>query len=299
MIGRLARVLLAATLLLPASTLGRPRLHIEAPDELSAAARSLEGIAPARLDTVQRLIGLRDPAPPIRVILAPEGSPPTRAVPPWVAGYALSDRGLVVLMPVRALSYPDSTLDELLLHEIAHVLVGRAAGHRQVPRWFNEGLATVAGSSWGIEDRSRLALALVRRGGVPLSELDAMFAGGESRIAGAYALSGALVRETLLRHGTDAGARVLRELARGLPFPDAFEAATGSTLADFERSFWRRYTLWYRWLPILTSSATLWIGVTLLVFWAGRRRRARSAEIERRWDIEERALAVHDEEPVN
>lgn len=289
-----------AACLLPAAASADVPLRIEAPTELSAAARAVEAVAPARLATVQRLTGVPDPVAPIRVILAPEGSPPARSAPSWVVGFALGDRDVVVLMPQRTLTYPDSTLDELLLHEVAHVLVSRAAGHRPVPRWFNEGLATVAGSSWGIEDRSRLTLALVRRGEASLRELEVMFAGGESRISRAYALSGAIVREMLRRHGADAGARTLRGLARGMPFPDAFAAATGVTLADFERSFWRRYTLWYRWLPILTSSATLWIGITLLVLWAGKRRRERSAETVRRWEEEEEQfLRDVDDELVN
>lgn len=295
------RATLLAALLSPAAVAAEVPLRIEAPEELSGAAGSLERIAPERLETVLRLTGLGESTRPIGVLLASEGSPPARSAPSWVAGYAFGERGLVVLMPQRTLSYPDSTLDELLLHEVAHVLVSRAAGHRPVPRWFNEGLATVAGSSWGIEDRSRLTLALVRRGDVSLHELEAMFAEGESRIARAYALSGAVVREMLRRHGAETGGRILRGLAREMDFPDAFAAATGSTLAAFESSFWRRYTLWYRWLPILTSSATLWIGITLLVLWAGKRRRQRSAEIERRWEEEEeeRLLREVEDELVN
>lgn len=293
-------LLFLAASLLPAAVTAEVPLRIEAPDELSGPARSLQAIAPERLDTVRRLTGLGESTPPIGVLLAPEGSPPARSAPPWVAGYALGERGLVVLMPERTLSYPDSTLDELLLHEVAHVLISRAAGHRPVPRWFNEGLAMVAGSSWGLEDRSRLTLALVRRGEGSLRELEAMFAGGESRIARAYALSGALVREILRQYGGDAGAHTLHGIARGMPFSEAFEAATGTPLADFEHYFWRRYTLWYRWLPILTSSATLWIAVTLLVLWAGKRRRERSAAIVRRWEEEEaRFLREIDEERVN
>ena len=118
---------------------------------------------PARLAPAVGLVGLRDPGPPIRVILAPEGSEGlARPVPGWVAGYAVSEAGVVVLLPGRLPAVPDSSLEDLLGHEVAHVLVSRAAGGRPVPRWFHEGMAMIAGGWWGLEERSRLTLALVR-----------------------------------------------------------------------------------------------------------------------------------------
>jgi hypothetical protein len=92
------------------------------------------------------------------------------------------------------------------------------------------------------------------------------------------------VHTLLQRHGRDAAAEVLAEAARGLPFETAFARATGESLAAAEAAFWRRYDLLYRWLPLLTSSVTLWLAITLLALWAARRRRARAAELLRRWD---------------
>jgi len=46
--------------------------------------------------------------------------------------------------------------------------------------------------------------------------------------------------------------------------------------------------LLYRWIPALTGTTTLWIGITLLALFAGARRRARSRAIEARWEAEER-----------
>ena len=44
---------------------------------------------------------------------------------------------------------------------------------------------------------------------------------------------------------------------------------------------------WYRWIPLLTSSFTLWAGIVLLALVAFRRRRQRDAEISARWDLED------------
>src|SRR5213594_4178790 len=71
-----------------------PSLIVEAPPALAPVAARLRAIDPHQLVSTMRLVGLSRPGPPIRVIVAPEGSGPAVLVSPWVAGYSLSDQGL-------------------------------------------------------------------------------------------------------------------------------------------------------------------------------------------------------------
>ncbi len=245
-----------------------PSLILEAPPELDGLARDLAELPPERFGLAMRLMGLETAGPPIRVLLAPDGSPEAEAVEDWVAGYAYGALGRVVLLVDRTPRYPDGTLEELLDHEIAHVLIARAAGNRPVPRWFNEGLAMVAGHAWGIGDSSRLTLAMVTRSGISVAELDALFAGHRGQVSRAYALSGALVRYLLRRWGSNAAARILEDVRFGVPFEEAVRRTTGRDVATLEESFWRRHSFTYRWVPFLTSSLTLWVGITLLAVYA-------------------------------
>ncbi|MCZ6726470.1 MAG: hypothetical protein O7A98_03845, partial [Acidobacteria bacterium] len=203
--------------------------------------------------------------------------------------------GLVVLFPARVPVYPYSSLDELLGHEVAHVLIARAARGREVPRWFNEGLAMLAEKAWNWGDRSRAALALIRGQSYELAALDDYFAGSRAEVSGAYALSASFVRGLVTRYGRAAPAEILRHVAAGEDFERAFEAATGDTLAEAESAFWRRHAFWNRWLPFLGSPATLWIAVTLLALLAIMRRRHRDRELAEMWAAEERWL--EEEEP--
>jgi hypothetical protein len=264
-----------------------PRLNIEAPPELAGDAAHLRGLDRRTFADTLRITGLTEAGPPIRVVLAPERSELARSAPPFVAGWAWPEAGTVVLLPARAVSYPDSSLDDVLRHEIAHVLIARAAGGRPVPRWFHEGVALVAGSSWGLDDRSRLTLVVLRRRVVPLAELDAWFAGDRGRVAEAYAVAGGFVRTVLERHGPDAPGRILAGIARGLPFDAAFAQATGEPLAAAEAAFRQAEASWERWLlPALTSPFALWGLIVLLAAWARRRRAARAADLHRRWEEE-------------
>jgi peptidase MA superfamily protein len=269
-----------------------PRLVIEAPPRLASTAARLRSIDPSRLASAMRLVGLDRPGPPIRVILAPEGSGPAVLVSPWISGYALSNQGLIVLMPQRVPSYPDSSLEEVLRHEVAHVLIDRASGGRPLPRWFHEGLALIAGGSWGFDDRSQLTMALLADRPVSLADVEERFAGEQAQVNRAYAIAGAFVRDLFDRYGPGAAPRLLSGVAHGQSFEAAFRAATGVSLAAAESSFWRRQTFWYRWVPILTSSVTLWLLITLLALMAIQRRRRRDAALRRAWDEEEERLRL-------
>lgn len=292
-----ALVLLGCALSLAAvraTAAGLPELIVEAPAELAGLAETVRRFDPERLRPAMRLVGLEDPGPPIRVILAPENSPTALSTPAWVSGFAAAGRAeepIVVLLPARVPRYPDGNLAELLQHEVAHVLITRAAGGRAVPRWFHEGLAMAASRGTGLEDRTRMALAVLVDGSLPLGSLDRAFQAGPPATHKAYALSRDFVETLLRRHGEAAAARILAEVARDQTFEAAFAASTGESLAEVETSYWRRRTFWNRWVPVLSSSAALWIAITMLALVAFRRRRQWDEARRAQWDQEE-ALAA-------
>jgi hypothetical protein len=239
---------------------------------------------------------LRDGGAPIRVVLAAEDHSLARGVPQPIAGYAIPDENLAVLLPERVPSYPYDSLDEVLLHELTHVLASRAAGGRELPRWWNEGLALLASRGWSMEDRSRVLLGAVA-GVADMGGLEAAFDRGSQQSTAAYAISGALVHHLVQRHGVELVARTLASVAAGNDFEAAFEAAAGVPLERAVERFWKRYLFWYRWLPFLTSGAALWASVTALAILAGLRRRRRDAEMRRRWAAEERLEELAKEVP--
>ncbi|MBI4169715.1 MAG: class I SAM-dependent methyltransferase [Acidobacteria bacterium] len=119
-----------------------------------------------------------------------------------------------------------------------------------------------------------------------LGELDAAFDASEERARAAYAASFDFLTWTVRRHGPGVVHDIVREAA-GRPFPEAWEAATGASLASSEAEWRRSSLLLYRWVPALTGTGALWAGITLLALAAGARRRARSCAIRERWEAEE------------
>ena len=268
-----------------------PVLAIEAPPELAAARRRLESFDRTLLAGIVRTVGLADAGPPITVALAGEDSAAARGVDPWTAGFAIGNAGQIVLFPSRSPRYPHDTLEDVLRHEVAHVLISRAAGGHPVARWFHEGVAMAVERPWGFEDRSRLAWELVMGPRLTMREVDALFDGGQSAQSRAYLLSAAVVRDIIREHGPDAPAGILRLVNTNVGFDEAVARVAGRPIGALEDGFWDRQRVWTVWMPMVTSGSVLWLAVIALAGLAVLRRRRSRAEIRRQWADEERAAA--------
>ncbi len=281
-----ALAVLAAVAPVAAAAPTGPELEFRAPASMAPYADELEHIDRQRIAAVMRLVGLRDPGRPIVVVLAPEDSALAARSPSWVAGYTRGGSGLIVLFPRRAGSYPHDSLEELLQHEVAHVLIARAAGGRAVPRWFHEGLALTAERAWDFGDRARFVYEVARRGATPIGQLDPLFEGSEPSVMLAYSVAGAFVQDQLVEHGPGWPARLLAAMRSGTSFDDAFARTTGTSVAAASDAFWGSRRLVAVWLPWATSPATMWSVITLLALAAIVRLRVRRAERRRQWELE-------------
>jgi Peptidase MA superfamily len=266
-----------------------PQLRISAPPELAAVQKKLEAIDARRFRDIAETVGLTVQGPPIRVLLAPETSDVARKMDPWIAGFASIGEGpeekdeMVVLFPERTPSYPNSSLEDVLRHEVAHVLIGRASAQRPIPRWFNEGLAMSVERGWRLQDEGQLVYQLAVGSRTSLDGLDRMFSGEQPEVTRAYVLSGALVHDLLQRHGAGISAEILRRMNEGASFEHAFTEAVGLTPSAAEAEFWMRQYTWAAWLPTLTSTTTLWFVVTALALLAIVRRIMKNRAIEKKW----------------
>ena len=260
-----------------------PQFFFEAPNALQPLATRLKDINPASLQHIMDFMGLQHPGRPIRVILAPNASPLELEAPKWMAGYAESHKSTIVLFTDRTLSYPNDSLNELFLHEIAHILAHRAAGEQPLPRWFDEGIAMMAARTWDLEDRARLVWAMVSTTETSLHEVNTLFTQDAPAVRRAYVLAHAFTLDLLEHTHGDVPQRILAKIKQGLPFPDAFAQTTFMTLSQAEEEFWNRQTLWNRWLPVATSSGMVWLAITFLAFWAYSKQRKKTAAIQKQW----------------
>ena len=263
------------------------QLLIESPTELSGVAEQVRTFDAAELASVMRLTGTNDPGAPIRTLLLSEQSTTAQNTPSWVAGFADPQNDVVIIFPDRIGSYPYRSLEGVLFHEVAHILISRTANGRSVPRWFNEGLASAAEQSWSLEDRSRFAWELFLGSDMTITQLESLFDQSHQDVARAYVISEALVRYILQRYGSFAAAGVLNRMGSGASFESALYVTTGLTISEHLDRFWESQMTWKYWINFAGHPFTLWGFSTLLAIVAIWRHRQRRRERRRQWEMEE------------
>jgi len=170
-------------------------------------------------------------------------------------------------------------MDQVLDHEIVHVLLGRAFGPRPVPHWLQEGMAQLLAREYTEATTNALARGLLGDSLISLDGLSAGFPADPVRAQLAYAQSADLVAYIRNRWGQEAIQTLVHELAGGHSFHAAIHTATGQTVEQVDAAWRGHLDQSYLWLRPLVSETALF-GLAAVIFVGGgvlalRRRRRR------------------------
>lgn len=223
--------------------------------------------------------------PGIHITLVAEDDPRARATPVWIVGLAFGRRDIAIF-PARIGADPYDSLESIVWHEVVHLALAAQAGDQPRPRWFHEGVAISVERGWGVTSQVRLLLAAGRR--ADLADVERLFkAGTEPETASAYLLAAALVSDVRSRYGAAVPGAIVDRVAQGAGFAEAFALETGETPDETAARVWQIYRRWTSWMPAVTSTLSVWIGILVLAavaFVAARRKREQR---RRQWDREE------------
>lgn len=207
-----------------------------------------------------------------RVVVAGSAGAFRAALPPGVelgdevVGVAFSGHNLIVVRNAPRIR-------EVFTHETSHIALLAAVRGRPIPRWFIEGFAAYQSGEGSFARLATLTRASVAGSLLPLRDLERSFPARHDAADLAYAQSAELVSYLLGTFGRPPFQDLLSALTRGEPFFEALERAYGKPLAEIEREYVRDLRRRYNWVPILTGSATLWLGITLVFLIAVWRKR--------------------------
>ncbi len=209
--------------------------------------------------------------PPIQVTISSNREAFRQAQPGqvdhWAAGTAYPAQGLIFLSTD---AHDFFTKEEVAVHEIAHIVVYRAAGKRRLPRWFEEGIAIyLADEDLVRRFQSAQGAALSER--VPsLQDLTRSFPrpAGEARLA--YAVGSLFVQHLVVHYQFDQKMGAFFQALRdGLPFPRAIEKTLGTPLPAIEEEWRDNLHSSASWLATLSDGEWIWFGVSLLFLIVG------------------------------
>ena len=219
------------------------------------------------------------------------GTPPN-----WADGTAWPTAGLIYLRSPSIRGGTASPLEQVLDHEIAHVLLGQAFGARRVPRWLQEGVAQLVAREYTPQVTDRIGQGMFGDNLIPLDSLTRGFPDDPIQARLAYAQSADLVAYINNQAGPEAMGVLIREMASGRPFGAALKVATGMTSDELETAWLARLDTSMLWLRPLVSDTVILSGAGIAFFVLGiatlRRRRQQLAAMAEDEALED---ALYDE----
>lgn len=195
-------------------------------------------------------------------------------MPRWVAGVAHPPSGEILI----ARHGPDgapSDLEELLKHEMAHVILHRAVGGADIPRWMHEGVAESFTGTISLARAQALAVAVFGPGVGDLEAIEKQFRSTDPKQAStAYAAARDFV--SFLRSYDDNGMKlrqVLTEMESGKSVEAAFVRAYGKALPELVAEWRAGLPGRFMWYPLIAGGGLPFALVIPLVALAWYRRR--------------------------
>lgn len=189
--------------------------------------------------------------------------------PVWADATAYPSAGTIFLRHPDVRGGVARPLEQVLDHELVHLVLGRAFGDVPVPRWLQEGVAQVYSGEHGPNQASRLARGLRLTDTFSLSDLERGFPEDAARAELAYALSADFVAWLRGTYGDDAVGRLVRAARTGRSLDAAMPEVTGLSLAEVDAKWSARFAgaSALSWLPSIPTEDLLF-GIGGLAFLA-------------------------------
>jgi hypothetical protein len=206
------------------------------------------------------------------------GTPPS-----WADGTAWPTAGLIYLRSPSIRGGMASPLEQVLDHEVAHVLLGQAFGPRPVPRWLQEGVAQLVAREYTAAVTDRIGQGMLGDNLIPLDALTRGFPEDPIQARLAYAQSADLVAYINNSYGAESLGILIREMASGRAFGASLKVATGVTPDELEGAWLARLDKSMLWMRPMFSDTMILSAAGLAFFFLGsatlRKRRQRLAEM--------------------
>jgi len=182
-----------------------------------------------------------------------------------------------------------ASIEKVLPHEAAHVLIARAVGSAlpAVPLWLNEGIAEYAAGRTASQADPVWLRAIGQGKSLRLEELDHAIGQHGENAGLAYAQAASLVSFLVAQRGEGVITDLLHSIAASRDFEESLRQVTGWQPDEMEIAWRTAAARRWRW-PLLFQSQAVWLGLMVLLFLAGlarylRQRRRRQEAPDEDW----------------
>jgi len=209
-------------------------------------------------------------------------------MPDWFSGVSYHRLSLIIVKSPRAIRRGNYDLRKTFIHELAHILLSAPfRDNEHIPRWLNEGVAMYESREWSFTRVSTITQAVLTDSLLPLSEITHAFPMEWKKAELAYCQSFYLISFLITKYGKKRFHDFIRYYSKERMLEEAFLKVYGMNMNRLEKK-WRSYLkLRFSWIPIITSTSTLWFLITLIFISGYIRKKRRVSVTLQQWEKEE------------
>lgn len=206
--------------------------------------------------------------------------------PDWGAGIALLDQAKIVIKSPKYMRIGKS-FGELIGHELAHIMIHRAAKGRWLPRWLHEGFAMYISGEWHIGQDILVARAAWTGNLIPLHQLENLstFKGVQANLA--YTESYLAASNLLRQNDPYVLPDLLDMYRRNADFYLSWKSVMGQDYVNWITTWQARTSRQYHFFFFLVDSELFWIILALVFILLFVAKKAQNARTRKRWKREE------------
>ncbi len=207
--------------------------------------------------------------------------------PEWAAGLAYPELNIMILKSPQAALY--GTIDPIrtFRHELAHLTLHQALSDVRYPKWLDEGFAMYEAREWTLRTTAVISAVTLKKKFIPMASLNHAFPIAFEEAEVAYAQSFSLVAYLLNHFGREEFHDFVLNLKKRMTLSQSSQGAFGVSFYELEKRWHRYLRLRYTWIPVVTSTVTLWFLVSIVFFiiYLRKRHQARLKVME--WELED------------
>lgn len=215
--------------------------------------------------------------------------------PDWGLACALPSKRAIVLRDPRTVKAGKRSLEEVVTHELTHILLHWDLTGVHIPRWFDEGLAMSQSQEWRMGMDFTLAKAKLTGSLLPLREIDRVNTFWWQKADLAYAESFSAVLWLEKSFGPTTIPKIIEGLRNDYSMSGAMWRATGLGLRDCENLWLQWVKRKYNLLALFADTSLLWLGLTILFVVAFFVKKLRQRAILKEWKREEASPCPSDD----
>lgn len=207
--------------------------------------------------------------------------------PDWGAAAAVKSKRLIVVKS-PAFFPVGKSLQELLGHELAHLMLDHAAGGKWLPRWFEEGFCQMISGEWSLSSDILVTRAVWGSWLLPLTALENVNYFGSAKASLAYAQSYLAVAALVREFGIEFIPDFLGRYKEGNNIYDAFFEATGYRYIEWINLWQQQTSQKYRLVLYIFDPSILFPLIAVLFIILFLLKIYYSNKKRKQWELEEK-----------